>query len=142
MQQRNARGIAQVRTLLLIVAMTMIAGCQGLNPFAAAETIEQQAFAVEASYNIALQTAVDLVADPAVPQSAKDRILATEKQASEVVETLADATDEYLRARALFEAGMSNEQKLTLVANNLEQWILRAESAIGRLSTVIKDVGD
>lgn len=142
MQKRNERGIAQIHTLLLIVAMTFIAGCQGLNPFAQAETLEQKAFALEASYNIVLASAVDLVADPAVPDGAKKRILRVEEQATIVVESLAAATDEYIAAEALLEENRTTEERLIIVANNLERWILNAESAIGRLSMIVKETGD
>jgi hypothetical protein len=133
---------SQIQTLIMIVSLTFIAGCQGLNPFAQAETLEQKAFALEASYNIVLASAVDLIADPAVPASAKERILDVEQQATVVVESLAAATDEYIAAQALFEENRTTEERITIVANNLERWILNAESAIGRLSMIVKETGD
>lgn len=142
MKAITSRWTSQAHAVLLLFAMSLLAGCQGLNPFAAADTLEQRAFAVEASYNIALQSAVDLVNDPAVPSSAKSRILTIEEQSTVVVESLAAATDEYIAAKALFEADRTSEERVTIVANNLERWIASAESAIARLSGVVRQIGD
>lgn len=127
--------------VMLMVAIAMMIACASINPFAAAETLEQRAYAAESAYNIVLQSALDLVTDPNVPASVKSKILEAEATATPVIEGLSQAVSDLLAAKAALAAGTTTEGKVLLIAQFLETWIRQAESAIAAMARIINDEG-
>lgn len=126
------------RAAVLVGALQALYACAAINPFAAAETLGQQAYSLEASYNIAMGTGLELVADPNVSDSVKERIFAAEAQATPVISAMSEVLEQYLQARAELAAGETTEAQLTVLANNLEGWIAQAEAAVAVLTAAIK----
>lgn len=124
--------------LLMIAALAMI-GCAGTNPMAVAETPLQKAYALERSYNIVLEGALDLVNDSAVPESIKEGVRATERRTTPIVDDLSEAFANYVLARAQFDAGESTQERLDIVSANLDSWIRQAESALVDLARALND---
>ncbi len=118
--------------LVWLIALTQVLeGCAAVNPIAAAETLEQRAYAAERTYNVILGQALTAATNNAALRPAIQQI---EARSTPVIEALSDAVTDYTVARAQFEAGQSSAERLTIVANNLNQWILSAQQAIIELS--------
>ncbi len=123
--------------MFLLITWLMLAGCQSANPIAVAETPPQKAYALERSYNIVLAGALDLVSDPAVSPGIKSNIRSIEKRTTPIVDGLSQAFADYTVARAQFETGQSTEDRLNIVARNLDSWIKQAERALIELAAAV-----
>jgi len=123
--------------LLLVLA---IAGCS-TNPFTAAQTTEQTAYAIERSYNIVLLGALDLINSPVVSDSTKARIRKVEAKTTPTIDALSRAASAYTVAKAEISQGNGSKEQLAIVAANLENWIKQAEIAIVSLANIV-DKGD
>ena len=124
-------------SMLLLITWLMLAGCQSANPIAVAETPGQKAYAIERTYNIVLAGALDLVNDPAVSQRIKSNIRSIEKRTTPIVNQLSETFTAYTVARAQFAAGQSNQERLAVVARNLDNWIIQAERALIELAAAV-----
>lgn len=134
--------LTQFRTnWLTLITVLAVAGCATGNPISIAETPSQKGYAIEKSYNIILEGAVDLVADSSTPNSVKMAIGRAEAAATPVIDSLSQSLADYVVARAQFEAGMSTEAKLDAVSRNLAGWITQAERALLSLATAIDGGG-
>jgi hypothetical protein len=123
--------------MLLFITMLVISSCAASNPIAVAETPGQKAYAIERTYNIVLAGALDLVNDPAVSQGIKSNIRSVEKRTTPIVSELSEAFTAYTVARAQFDAGQSTQERLAVVARNLDNWITQAERALIELAAAV-----
>ena len=57
----------------------------------------------------------------------RDAIQQAEAQATPVINSLSDALAAYEVERAKFEGGLSNQERMTLVAQNLDRWVSNAK---------------
>ena len=129
------------RTTLAIVVLAtavMVAGCENINPFAAAQTIEQKSYAVQATYNILLNQAITLIQNPAIGDESKSKVFDAERATTPIVKELAFYTQEYITVKKTLAEGGTTEENLLILADNLEAWITTAEKALDRLSSIIK----
>ena len=120
---------------LLFLCVTLMA-C-GANPFKYTETPAQKAYAIERAYNIVLEGALDIVRSPAVEEWTKSCIRRVEAQTTPVINELSDAFADYEIVRAQLSQGESSDEKLTIAAANLEDWVRRAEAALSQLATAV-----
>ena len=123
--------------MLLLITWLLVAGCQSANPIAVAETPSQKAYAIERTYNIVLAGALDLVNDPAVSSGIKSNIRSIEKRSTPIVNELAEAFTAYTVAKAQWDAGLTTQDHLAIVAQNLDNWIKQAESALVELAAAV-----
>ncbi len=124
------------RNFVLLYLCLVFAAC-ATNPFAYADTAAQKAYAYGRAYNITLESALAIVTSPATPEHVKAGIRAVERQTTPVIDALDDALTDYEIVRAQFAQGMNTSERLTIVANNLENWTRRAELALAQLSSAI-----
>ena len=124
------------RALLLALALSAIPACAALqtpkfeNPVAAAQTADQKAYALLASYAAVLEEATDIVADPALPAAFKRSLIRAEAVATPAAETLRIAFVGYLRARADYEAVTSDRPKAERAAAALAIAAVRLDEAL------------
>lgn len=124
-------------SMLLIITWLALAGCASLNPIAVAETPAQKAYAVERTYNIVLEGALDLVNDPAVSSGIKSNIRSIERRTTPVIDSLSQAFTDYMVARAQLDLGETTEDRVAILAANLESWIRNAERALVELAAAV-----
>lgn len=124
-------------SMLLMITALAVMGCAGTNPIAVAETPAQKAYAIERSYNVVLEGALDLVNDPQVPESLKEGIRATERRTTPVIDGLAQAAKNFILAQAEISAGESSADRMVIVSENLEMWIRQAEDALVQLARAV-----
>jgi len=124
-------------SVLLFITMLALAGCQSINPMSIAETPAQKAYALERSYNIVLAGALDLVNDPAVPAGVKSNIRSVERRTTPIVDNLSQAFADYTVARAALSSGTGSQERIEVIAANLEGWIKQAERAIVELANAV-----
>ena len=114
-----------LRILVLACALASTPACAALhlgpqiaNPISAAQTNDQRAYALIASYGALIETATTLVRDPGVPLEAKLALGRAEAAATPAVQTLEAAFAGYMRARFAFEAASHGDQSATTRAMN------------------------
>lgn len=133
-----------LRVLALAVALSFTPACASLpkfeNPFAAAQSVDQQAYALLATYAAALEEATDVVRDPATPPSVRQALGQAERAATPAVETLQIAARAYVRAKA--DLASRNDQTtisaLTIAANRLSEAIAAAQAPVSQLQTLVR----
>src|SRR4030095_7938834 len=93
-----------VNFLWFAVLAAALSACV-LDPFKTAETPAQRGYAIEASYNILLEDALEIASAPTTTASVRDAIQAAEARSTPVIDSLSDALASYEIERAKFEAG-------------------------------------
>ncbi|MEZ5972510.1 MAG: hypothetical protein R3C31_11930 [Hyphomonadaceae bacterium] len=143
-----------LRVLALACALTLTPACASLelgatrieNPLAAAQTIDQRAYALLHAYAAILEEATDIVADPATPLAFKQALGQAERVATPAAETLHVAVTAYMRARADFDAASGASQStiqrsataLSIAARRLNEAVAAAQAPIAELEGLIR----
>ncbi|MEQ1819784.1 MAG: hypothetical protein ABL871_14365 [Terricaulis sp.] len=143
-----------LRVLALACALSLTPACAALqlgqtrieNPIAAAQTIDQRAYALLHSYAAIVQEATDIVADRATPLAFKRALGQAERVATPAAETLQIAVSAYIRARAEFEAASSANQgalqraatALGVAARHLNEAVNAAQAPIAELEGLVR----
>jgi len=143
-----------LRVLALACALTLTPACAALqlgetrieNPIAAAQTIDQRAYALLRSYAAVVEEATDIVADPATPLAFKRALGQAERRATPAAETLNIAVTAYMRARADFDASSSASQAtvqraataLSIAARRLTEAVAAAQAPIAELEGLVR----
>lgn len=89
------------RTLMLCTALALTPACASPRleaPIAAAETLDQRAYALLSTYAALLEEAADIAADPATPRGVVRALAQAEAKASPAIEALGEAAAAYVRA--------------------------------------------
>jgi len=143
-----------LRVLALACALTVTPACAALqlgqtrieNPIAAAQTIDQRAYALLHSYAAIVEEATDIVADPATPLAFKRALGQAERAATPAAETVQIAVTAYMRARADFDAASSASQTtiqraataLSIAARRLNEAVAAAQAPIAELEGLVR----
>lgn len=143
-----------MRALALACALTLAPACAALqlgstrieNPIAAAQTIDQRAYALLHSYAAVLEEATDIVADPATPIAFKRALGQAERAATPAAETLQIAVTAYMHARADFDAASGGNQTtiqrtataLSIAARRLNEAVTAAQAPIAELDGLVR----
>lgn len=143
-----------LRVLALACALTLTPACAALqlgqtrieNPLAAAQTIDQRAYALLHSYASIVEEATDIVADPATPPAFKRALGQAERAATPSAETLHIAVTAYMRAVADFEAASGANQStlqrataaLSVAAHRLSDAVAAAQAPIAELEGLVR----
>lgn len=123
-----------VRTLALAFAIAATPACASIelpNPFAAARSADQHAYALLQTYAALVEEAADIVRDPATPAAARRAIGQAERGATPVIEALATALAAYNTAR---NAGDDEAARARLARANAE-----AEASVATLASLIEN---
>ena len=143
-----------LRVLALACALSLTPACAALqlgqtrieNPLAAAQTIDQRAYALLHSYAASVEEATDIVADPATPLAFKRALGQAERAATPAAETLQIAATAYMRARADFDAASTAKQTtiqrtataLSVAARRLNEAVTAAQAPIAELEGLVR----
>jgi hypothetical protein len=143
-----------VRVFALALALAATPACASLqlgetrieNPVAAANALDQRAYAILHAYAAVIEEATDIVRDPAAPPAFKRALGQAERIATPAAETLEIAVVAYVRARADFEAASGEGQPaieraataLTIAARRLNEAIAAAEGPVGELAGLVR----
>lgn len=143
-----------MRVLALACALTITPACAALqlgplrieNPAAAAQTVDQRAYALLHGYAALVEEATDIVADSATPLAFKRVLGQAERAATPAAETLQIAVTGYMRARADFDAASSSNQTaiqraaiaLSVAARRLNEALAAAQAPIAELEGLIR----
>ena len=143
-----------LRVLALACALTVTPACASLqlgsttieNPLAAAQTVDQRAYALLHAYAAIVEEATDIVADPATPPAFKHALGQAEQAATPAAETLHIAVSAYMRARADFEAVSGANQTtlqrattaLSIAARRLNEAVVAAQAPIAELEGLVR----
>jgi hypothetical protein len=143
-----------IRVIALSCALAFTPACAALqigqtrieNPLAAAQTIDQRAYALLHAYAAVVEEATDIVRDPAAPLAFKRALGQAERVATPAAETLQAAVSAYVRARAEFEAtsGASRPSieraaaALAIAARRLNEAVAAAQAPIAELEGLVR----
>lgn len=143
-----------LRVLALACALTLTPACASLqlgstrieNPLAAAQTLDQRAYALLHAYAAIVEEATDIVADPATPATFKRALSQAERVATPAAETLHIAVTGYMRARADFDAASGASQTgvqraataLSIATRRLNEAIAAAQAPISELEGLLR----
>lgn len=150
----EAGGTKWLRVIALACALTFTPACVSLpfggtrieNPIAAANTLDQRAYALLHSYAAVVEEATDIVRDPAAPLAFKRALGQAERVATPAAETLQIAVVAYVSARLDFEAASGESQStleraataLTIAARRLNEAIDAAQAPITELEELVR----
>jgi hypothetical protein len=124
---------------LLVALIASLSACKS-NPFEAAETVEQKAYAAFGVFVVAQVQVGDILQNPAIPDDVKLRVQRAEQTARPVANSLVDAALEVETIREQLEAGEGTEERLAIATQNLLQWQLRLTPLLRNLSEAIRSV--
>ena len=133
-----------MRVVALACVLAFTPACASLpkfeNPMAAAQSVDQQAYALLATYAAMLEEATDVVRDPVTSPSVRTALGRAERAATPAIETLQVAASAYLRAKADLAASSNPNTitTLTVAANRLNQAITAARGPVGELQALIR----
>jgi hypothetical protein len=143
-----------IRVFALACALAITPACAAVkfgqtqleNPIAAAQTIDQRAYALLHAYAAVVEEATDIVADPAAPPAFKRALGQAERAATPAVETLQVAVSAYVRARSEFEAASGASQTtveraalaLAIAARRLSEAAAAAQAPIAELEGLVR----
>lgn len=143
-----------LRVIALACALTFTPACTSLqlgqtrfeNPIAAAQTLDQRAYALLHTYAAIVEEATDIVRDPATPLAFKRALGQAERVATPATETLKIAVSAYMRARADFEATSGANQTtieraataLSIAARRLNEAVAAAQAPVSELEGLVR----
>lgn len=127
-----------IAAILLVASMSMTA-CTSINPVAVAETPTQKADALYDTFLVYKQLAVDLAQKPGTPQSVINTLARADRVVTPVMNNLQAAVLEVEAVRSEIAAGTGTEQKLIVVTNNLDRWMLEAIPALQALIDAVSN---
>ncbi len=143
-----------LRVLALACALTLTPACASLqlgstrieNPLAAAQSVDQRAYALLHAYAAIVEEATDIAADPATPAVFRRALGQAEQVATPAAETLHVAVTAYMRARADFDAASGASQTaiqrtataLSIAARRLNEAVAAAQAPIAELEGLIR----
>lgn len=137
----------KLRNLLLVLVMAVapLTGCNALlgpqRAAATAETaqerLELRGYAIERSWNILLEDALVIASAPTTTQSVQTAVQRASAAGTSVVDQMSDQLAAFAVERAKFEAGQSTVEVMTIVTNNLQDWVNRAEGALLNLRSAL-----
>lgn len=100
---------------------------------AKADTPEQRYAAVKLTYDAALATAYEIVADTAAPLELRRTVQKLVGDSADIYRSSNAAYLEFIQARDALAAGTTPAEKLTIATANLERWIGSLDAAGGKL---------
>lgn len=136
-QNRTSNMRKLIQALALGAALAAVPACAALkapafeNPVSAAQTADQKAYALLASYAAVLEEATDVVRDPSTPPAFKQTLVRAERIATPAAETLRIALVGYLRARADYAALPDDASRAERAAATLAIAAVRLQEAYG-----------
>lgn len=120
----------------LAFAFMPLGGCES-NPQKTAQSVEQQGDALYGEYVIAKEQAAKVITDPSVSDEIKRPIAEAAVASKAGGDGLYAALFVYANARQQMANGTTTQEKLTIAATQLGQWIITAAPLIKTLSDAV-----
>src|SRR5690606_5619380 len=127
-----------MKRIFVLLTAALVSACGVFQPYEAAETTEQRAYAVSKSYNVLLESARDIVVNEALPADLRRAVQAVEARTTPVIDELDKAVVAYTVERAKFAQAKTTAEKLDVVSLNLERWLMKAEEALADLAVAVE----
>lgn len=128
---------------LVMTLSVFLSGCAGYNPVAVAQTPEQKADAVYATFVLFEQRAVSLAERSGTPQSVINSLARADRVVKPIMDSLQAAVSEVERVRAdIATGGDSTQDMLVVVTLNLEKWLIEAAPALQALIDAVTSASD
>lgn len=138
------RALRAVALALMLAATPACTTTKIENPVAVAQTADQKAYALLATYAAVLETATVLVRDPVLPLEAKRALVRAEAVATPAASALRTAYVAYLRARADYAAKTTPTAEasatIALAASRLDDAIGAATPRVAAMATLTGEV--
>lgn len=125
--------------LFVVVAALLVAGCAALNPFSAANTLEQKSYALYGSFVIFEEQAAKIIQSPEVRASLKRDIQQADAVAKPAADQLKVAADSLIAAKRQLDAGATDKAKVRIAADNLSDWYRDAKPKIECFINIIEE---
>lgn len=125
--------IFSIKLMLLTI---LLSACTN-NPFKEAETVGQQVYAIERTYNAILARVAETVVDVDVDPRVKIKLKAAEARLTPAVDGMSNAFINYNVVSAQLREGLSTEAKMAIAAENLSDWIERATASIAEMGALL-----
>lgn len=125
-------------SLMGLVATLALHACASANPLAAANDLNQRAYAVYGSFVIAEEQGAKIEIDSAVPANIKQGIRIADAKAKPAADVLVKALQDYQAAAIALKAGASTQDKLNTAADNLTLWLNEAQRDVTALVNAVK----
>lgn len=130
----NHNYYAQIVFLSLFL---ILSGCANINPFASADTPEQQAYAAYGTYIIFIETAADLTESPVTPHDAKLRLIHATQTGRPVADDLFQAVQTYIDVQTEFRKGETTEEQMFLALEMLVRYLDNFDPVLTKLVTTV-----
>lgn len=127
------------RNIALLCAAVLVTACGSLNPFSAARTLEQRAYAAYGSFVVFEEQGAKLIQSPEVPASVKRSIQQADRVAKPAADQLKAAADSLLTAKRQLEYGVTTEDKVRIAAESLATWYADAAPKIRCLIAAVEE---
>lgn len=116
--------------VFVLGAALALGACANLNPFSAANSLEQKSYALYGSFVVFEEVGAKLILSPEVPNSVKRAIQQADAAAKPVVDELKNTADAYISIKLEVEAGSGSKEQLAVVANSLSRWYSEAQPKV------------
>lgn len=131
--------LAFIPMLLMAVAATACTSCSSLNPFAAAEGVDEQGYAALGTYEVFQKQIEKVAADTSLPAAVRLAAADADKAAVPILRELNDALTDYEVIKLQLDAGNSTKGELAIAIANLKDWTERAKDAIAGIKKAVSD---
>ena len=121
--------LAKLQILPLLV---LLAACSN-NPFKTAQTIEQKGDALYGSYVIAKEQGAGILQNVTISDEAKRPVAQAMVDSKPAGDALQDSLIEYSAVKAQVQQGTTPQERLVIVEQNINEWIVKATPLINRL---------
>lgn len=124
----------------MLVGMVACSGCTTIsNPFAAAEGLDEQAYAVMGTYN-AFQKQIEKIAlDETLPTNVRLAAADADKVATPVIASLSDSLQLYEEVTLALELGKTPSEDVAAVIANLKDWTEQGKAVVKRIKKAVSD---
>lgn len=123
----------RVRLSSLSALLFALAACHLLQPYELAQNIEQRAGVVLGDFEIYQQASLSIGHNEEVPSDIRLHVVQAARKAKGPIDDLDTALRSFQKIRAALLAGEESEDKLRIVADNLETWIAEAKPLVDDL---------
>lgn len=122
----------------MMIAVLSFAGCKTMSdPVAAAQTTEQQAYALYGTFVIYEEVGASIAVDPATPDALRSLIKRVDAVAKPAADAMLGGARDFVKAKALVDQGQSTEEKVTITSANLVNWVADAKPKILALQCAV-----
>jgi hypothetical protein len=126
----------KLKLSILPLLLILLAGCNS-NPIRTAQSVEQKGDALYGSYVIAKEQGAAILKDASIPDDPKRPLAEAMVASKEPADALQDSLIEYSTVKAQIAQGTTAQERLAIVEQNINGWIVKAAPVINKLIEVV-----